>query len=119
MDCLIDSIEVLFLTMVMREIMGEKFSICPNNKSSWATFWAAVLRLGTSSASSWKSQRGFALVFFNRVVLGRRNVAKLASKDKVYSRFCLKLSNEVINLLRVRLHCLGALLVAILMEKVC
>ena len=92
---------------VFLEITGQKLAIWPNISSNWVTFWAAVRRWGSGigSISSLNPLRGSAAVFLFQVNPSAKNGAKFWSKDKVYWRFCLKASKEVIVSCLVSDHC--------------
>ena len=81
-DCHMLSMDVEFLVIVLREMMGQKFAICPSIKSSWATFWAALRRFGVPSGSSTRPLRGLALVFLVQVVPVTRNGANPGSSER-------------------------------------
>ena len=55
-----------------------------------------------------KPRRGAALEYFAHLASGARKAAKFGSKLRVYNRLCLQLSNEPIDSVLVRHHCLGA-----------
>ena len=80
------------------------------------TFSVAVRRLssGTPSPSSVRPLKGVVGVFFSQAKPSTRNVAKFLSGAKVYWRFCLHDSKDVIVSVLVKDHCFGARIVAIL-----
>lgn len=77
------------LTILFREMMGQKLAICPNISSSSMFFVAAVLRetAGTPSPSSVRPRNGEAADFLRHVHSGAMKGAKLPSSDKIYIKF--------------------------------
>ena len=111
--------DVDFLVMVFLEMIGQKFAICPSINSRWATFCAVVHLMfsETSSVSSRKPHIGKNGDFFCHVKPSAKNGAKLGSKERVYWRFCLHASKDIIVSSFDKDHCFGVRVVDISKER--
>ena len=104
--------DVKFLTIVFRDMIGQKLAICPSINSKCATFCCAVRLtepVGVFGIITRKPLSGEMLAFFPRVAWSSRNGAKFASNDQVYWRFWRQFSYDVSVSCFERDHCFGAL----------